>query len=206
MRSYCHHACRAHRNSGFTLIEMMVALLIMAIIGIMSWRGLDSLVRGKDRIESHSAQQRDLHYALTILDRDCRLMVNADELGNPPVALGNRQVWWMRQSGMANQPGWQVVGYRSQTDGLTRMISPTFASKEKAIEAWKALISAPDSGYSPTDLQPLTSEITGQTVTVLSDAPNKTIPVKGLKFVWQLASNQAGNARPVTRICLGGGY
>jgi len=41
---------------------------------------------------------------------------------------------------------------------------------------------------------------------VLGDAPNKTSPVKGLKVLWYLASNQPGNEQPVTRVCLAGGF
>lgn len=195
-----------NRNRGFTLIEMMVALVIMGIIGLMAWRGLDGLIRGKERVESHSAQQRDVHYVLTLLDRDCRLMVSQDDLGVAPVALGNRSVWWVRQVSLTGLPGWQIVGYRVQSDGLTRMISPAFGTKDKAIEAWKVALTSPDSGISPVDNQFLSSEIVRQNVTVLSDAPNKTTPIKGLKFVWQLASNEPGNDRPVTRVCLGGGF
>lgn len=197
---------RHARSAGFTIIEMMVALLIMAIIGLMAWRGLDSLVRGKERVEADSAQQRDLHYALTVLDRDCRMMVLQDELGIPPVALGNRSVWWVRHVSLTGQPGWQIVGYRVQTAGLARMISPAFTNRDKAIEAWKATLTSPDNGYSPTDNQLLSSEILSQNVTVLSDAPNKSAPVRGLKLVWQLAGNQPGNDRPVSRVCLGGGF
>lgn len=196
----------ANRSRGFTLIEMMVALVIMSIIGLMAWRGLDGLIRGKERAESHSAQQRDVHYALTLLDRDCRLMVSQEDLGVAPVALGNRSVWWVRQVSLTGLPGWQIVGYRVQADGLTRMISPAFGNKDKVIEAWKAALTSPDSGVSPVDSQFLGNEIVRQTVTVLSDAPNKITPIKGLKFIWQLAGNDPGNDRPVTRVCLGGGF
>ena len=195
-----------NRSRGFTLFEMMVALVIMSIIGLTAWRGLDGLIRGKERVESHSAQQRDVHYALTLLDRDCRLMVSQEDLGVAPVALGNRSVWWVRQVSLTSLPGWQIVGYRVQADGLTRMISPAFGNKDKVIEAWKAALTSPDSGVSPVDSQFLGNEIVRQTVTVLSDAPNKITPIKGLKFIWQLAGNDPGNDRPVTRVCLGGGF
>lgn len=195
-----------NRSRGFTLFEMMVALVIMSIIGLTAWRGLDGLIRGKERVESHSAQQRDVHYALTLLDRDCRLMVSQEDLGVAPVALGNRSVWWVRQVSLTSLPGWQIVGYRVQADGLTRMISPAFGNKDKVIEAWKAALMSPDSGVSPVDSQFLGNEIVRQTVTVLSDAPNKITPIKGLKFIWQLAGNDPGNDRPVTRVCLGGGF
>lgn len=195
-----------HANArGFTLIEMMVALVIMAIIGLMAWRGLDGLIRGKERIESHAAQQRDLQYALTLLDRDCLSMVIDDQVGQP-VALGSRSVWWLRHNANGAIPAWQIVGYRTQTDGLYRALSPVFANKEKALEAWRGLSSAPDGGYSQAELQLITQQIVRQDTTVLSNAPNITTPVKGLKMLWYLASNQPGNEQPVTRICLAGGF
>ena len=192
-------------NAGFTLIEMMVALVIMAIIGLMAWRGLDGLVRGKERIEAHAEQQRDLQYALTLLDRDCLSMVIDDQVSQP-VALGNRSVWWLRNDANGGIPAWQIVGYRSQTDGLYRAISESFPNKDKAIEAWGSLVSAPDGGYSRVELQLISKQIVRQDTTVLSDAPNKTTPIKGLKVLWYLTSNQPGNELPVTRLCLAGGF
>ncbi len=195
-----------HHASGFTLIEMMVALLIMAIIGLMAWRGLDSLVRGKERLEAHAEQQRDLQYALTLLDRDClSMVVNYEEIGQP-VAMGNKSIWWLRHDANSGIPVWQLIGYRQQSDGLYRLISPVFANRDKALEIWRSLLNAPDAGYGQMDQQLLTTQILRQDVTVLSDAPNKTSPVKGLKIRWYLSANQAGNELPVTRICLAGGF
>ena len=156
-------------DAGFTLIEMMVALVIMAIIGLMAWRGLDGLIRGKERIEAHAEQQRDLNYALTLLDRDCIAMVIDDQVGQT-VALGNRSAWWLRNDANGGMPAWQIVGYRSQTDGLYRAISASFPNKDKAIEAWRGLSSAPDGGYSQVELQLISKQIVRQDITVLSDA------------------------------------
>lgn len=191
---------------GFTLIEMMVALVIMAIIGLMAWRGLDGLVRGKERLEAHAAQQRDLQYALTLLDRDCLSMVVTDDQVAQPVALGSRSIWWLRHDANGTIPAWQLVGYRQQTDGLYRLLSPVFPNRDKAAEAWRSLTTAPDAGFGQADLQLISSQIVRQDVTVLSDAPNKTSPVKGLKIRWNLAANQPGNEQAVTRICLAGGF
>lgn len=184
----------------------MVALVIMAIIGLMAWRGLDSLIRGKDQLETHSRQQRDLHYALTLLDRDCLAMMVTDDQIGQPVAMGSRSVWWLRQAPDNTAPAWEIVGYRQQSDGLYRLISPPFPTRDKVIEAWRSLANMPDSEFSHADAQLLSSQILRQEVTVLSDAPNKTIPIKALKIRWYLAGNNSGNEKPTTRICLAGGY
>ena len=193
------HAC------GFSLIEMMIALVIMSMLGLMGWRGLDGLIRGKERIEGYSTEQRDLHYALTILNRDCAALVAGENINAPPVSIGKASTWWVRDAGTNNQPAWQLVGYTASADGLKRMITPPFTSRDSALEAWQELLKAPDKGYSKAAHQLLSSSITAQDVNILSGTPGLNTPVKALQFVWHLTSNDPANTRPLTRICLAGG-
>jgi general secretion pathway protein J len=39
------------RSRGFTLVEVLVALVIMAVLATMAWQGIDALVRAKDGAE-----------------------------------------------------------------------------------------------------------------------------------------------------------
>ncbi|MDP1535024.1 MAG: prepilin-type N-terminal cleavage/methylation domain-containing protein [Rubrivivax sp.] len=39
---------RSPRDHGFTLVEVLVALLIMAVLAGLAWQGLDGLVRARD--------------------------------------------------------------------------------------------------------------------------------------------------------------
>lgn len=41
--------CAARRQRGFTLIELMVAIAVMALLAILSWRGLDGMVRAQEQ-------------------------------------------------------------------------------------------------------------------------------------------------------------
>ena len=44
------------RQSGFTLIELMVAIGILALVALLSWRGLDAMVRAQQGTQSRSDQ------------------------------------------------------------------------------------------------------------------------------------------------------
>ena len=200
------HAYSIHRRErGFTLIEMMITLVIMAMLGLMSWRGLDGLIRGKERIDEYNSQQREINYALTLLDRDCNAMLSPETFGTPVVTINNQGAWWIRSLGISEKPGWQMVGYHVNEDGLHRLISGPFVNRESALEAWQIFLK--DSTKLPTQLdsQSLSAAIRRQDVLVLSDAPGATTPVKALKFVWQVVVNDPTADRALTRVCLAGG-
>ncbi|NDY92775.1 prepilin-type N-terminal cleavage/methylation domain-containing protein [Ideonella livida] len=41
------------RAAGFTLVEVLVALFILSIVALLSWRGVDGLVRARDAASAH---------------------------------------------------------------------------------------------------------------------------------------------------------
>ena len=45
-----------HRNKGFTLIELLVALAAMALLSIMSWRGIDGMLRAQEVTSAQGEQ------------------------------------------------------------------------------------------------------------------------------------------------------
>jgi general secretion pathway protein J len=52
-------ACRAG-PAGFTLLELLVAIGIMAMISIIAWRGLSSLIATRDRLSPETDDVRSL--------------------------------------------------------------------------------------------------------------------------------------------------
>jgi general secretion pathway protein J len=49
-----------HGRHGFTLLELLVAISIMAIVSIISWRGLSSLIATRDRLSPENDEVRSL--------------------------------------------------------------------------------------------------------------------------------------------------
>lgn len=54
---------------GFTLIEVMVAILLMAVVSLIAWRGLDSVTRADSHLQASSEQSDSLLRALNQLQR-----------------------------------------------------------------------------------------------------------------------------------------
>lgn len=58
------------RASGFTLVEILVAMLIFAIMGTMAYAGLDSVVQQRSRNEEVMKRLRQVQLAMSIMSRD----------------------------------------------------------------------------------------------------------------------------------------
>lgn len=61
---------RRTRQAGLTLIELLVALLLTALIATLSWRGLDALARSSTQVLSQTEQTQRIHQTLTQLEVD----------------------------------------------------------------------------------------------------------------------------------------
>ncbi len=56
MSGYTERATTRRRQAGFTLIEVMVAIMLMAIVSLMAWRGLDSIARASAHLEDSTSR------------------------------------------------------------------------------------------------------------------------------------------------------
>ena len=45
----------ARRTAGFTLVEILVAISLLAVLGVMAWRGLDHVVAQRAHVDADTA-------------------------------------------------------------------------------------------------------------------------------------------------------
>lgn len=65
-------------QQGFTLIEVMVAIMLMAVVSLIAWRGLDSVTRADHHLQASTEQTEALLRALNQMQRDISLRASVE--------------------------------------------------------------------------------------------------------------------------------
>lgn len=59
-----------NRQTGFTLLELVIAMAIFALLGLASWGLFDGVVRAQQGTASHEREFRRLQRAVAVIERD----------------------------------------------------------------------------------------------------------------------------------------
>jgi general secretion pathway protein J len=115
---------RGTRARGFTLIEMLVALTLLAVIALLSWRGLDATIRGRDDIVASLSRTRMLGRYFSQLQYDMLNLVTPDEVFGPPLRMRENELVLVRHLDVGGVPAsLQVVRYQLKDHKLMRSAS-----------------------------------------------------------------------------------
>ncbi|HUH87849.1 MAG TPA: prepilin-type N-terminal cleavage/methylation domain-containing protein [Pusillimonas sp.] len=113
-------------QQGFTLIEVLVALTLLALVSLISWRGLDAVQQTSERLDVHSEDTLALMRALGQMERDLLQHAGADILPgfvDTGVAMTNTSRPAMQMPGgvsWSTETGLTLV--RSAGDGLWQRV------------------------------------------------------------------------------------
>ena len=117
-----HFKHQPEKQQGLTLVELLIAISILAFVAVLGWRGLDTIVRTRQALNQELEQTHGMQLTFAQLQTDCANVVDPDMLGgrSPVVVLSNYITLARKIQTEAQPTRLQLVSYRLQDGILTR--------------------------------------------------------------------------------------
>ena len=138
------HTLQQRRAAGFTLIEITVAVLVMAILAIISFRGMSAMLDARDQLTEHSQRWYHLSVFFSQLESDLLQLkerkfrdrdgaIRPGFIGKPDFIRTSEktdedaQIMFIR-AGIADQVGFAAdmkrIGYRYRNGKIEMLLWP----------------------------------------------------------------------------------
>ncbi|MBS4037423.1 MAG: prepilin-type N-terminal cleavage/methylation domain-containing protein [Hydrogenophaga sp.] len=131
------------RPRGFTLVEMLVAIAVMAVVALLGWRAIDGMQRGRDINRDHAAGLQRLQAATGQWTADLDALIDTGEIR--PIDFDGRVLRLTRNDALQSRldsEGLRVVAWaRRDSAGGSRWMrwqSEPVRSREALARAWQA--------------------------------------------------------------------
>ena len=116
---------RRRSQKGLTLIELLVAISVLAFVAVIGWRGLDSIVRARITLTSDLENTRGIQLAFAQMQSDSAHLATVILPDREPLAFGAGKLKLVRTVFSENQPTrLQIVTYSVRDGILWRRESP----------------------------------------------------------------------------------
>jgi general secretion pathway protein J len=120
----------ARSQSGFTLVEVLVALSLMAVLAGMAWQGLDGIARARTVSQAHVEQTLQLNTVLAQWEQDLQSVFDTNLV--PALAFDGATVRMVRR----RDEGLQVVAWSLREQRWQRWTGAVVSRPAALRESW----------------------------------------------------------------------
>jgi general secretion pathway protein J len=125
--------CRFSR--GFTLVELLVALFAMALLAVLSWRGLDGMTRAQAQTQARADAVLTLQVGLAQWAADLDALVQLPQV--TALDWNGRVLRLTRRSTASPSDGLLVVAWTLREGRWLRWQSPPLTTRGQLDESWQ---------------------------------------------------------------------
>lgn len=134
-----HGTSTALTSRGFTLVEVLVALSIMATLAVLGWQGIDGIVRTRDASQASLERTLRLGTVLAQWEQDLASLQETDTV--PALSYDGKTLRLTRRTDQGLQlVAWSLTGSASQTNAeslqWTRWAGPSVTGIAALQDSW----------------------------------------------------------------------
>jgi general secretion pathway protein J len=118
------------RQAGFTLVEVLVALVLMAVLSGMAWQGLDGISRARSASQARVEQSLRLNTVLAQWEQDLQSVFDTNIV--PALAFDGATVRLVRRQA----EGLQIVAWSLRDQRWMRWSGPIVTQAAALRESW----------------------------------------------------------------------
>jgi general secretion pathway protein J len=123
------------RPSGFTLVELLVALSTMALMAVLGWRGLDGMTRALAQTDARAEQVLALQAGLAQWGTDLDALAQLPQ--TTALEWDGRVLRMTRRGATGTAGSLHVVAWTQREGNWLRWQSPALATRGEVAAAWQ---------------------------------------------------------------------